>query len=83
MRSVHGGGGGGGAGAATAQVAAEVPGPVRPPAAAAGAADPQPRDRLPQGEASTPAVPFLSVSSPFGRFGGHALSSTPPLTCPN
>jgi hypothetical protein len=64
---VHGGGGGGGAGAPTAQVAAEVPGPVRPPPAAAGAAGPQPRDRLPQGEAS-PAGPFPfcdSVSSPF------------------
>jgi hypothetical protein len=58
---VHGGGGGGGVGATTAQVAAEVPGPVRPPAVAAGAADAQPRDRIPQGEAS-PAAAFLSVS---------------------
>ena len=31
---------------------------------------------------TSPAVPFLSVSSPFGRFGGHALSSTTPFDLP-
>jgi hypothetical protein len=74
------GGDGDGGGAAAAQVAAEVSGPVRPAAAEAGATDPQPRGRLPQGELATP--PARRSSSLSLPPSGPALSLRPPFDLP-
>lgn len=60
-------GGRDGGGGAAAQVAAEVPGPVRPPPPAARGADPQPGGRLPRGTFMLPAC--LPASSSFSGLG--------------